>query len=217
MGSGPVRTISPAVSSPEEAQAVDVFRPRRYSCTMSPNNRLMGWLIREWPYAGFLAGLLLLALVPLWVSGMGLVIGVIYLQLPVYMLHQLEEHAGDRFRRFVNDRVAGGRNALTSEATLVINVGGVWMVNVIALYLAMYVSPALGLISVYLTLVNAVVHVLARSSCAPTTPASGRRYSCSCRSGSTASSCSTPRKRGSGPTSWASSWPWRSTPRSWRT
>jgi hypothetical protein len=127
---------------------------------MGLSNRLMGWLVREWQYAGFLAGLLLLSLTPLWFSGMGLVVGVIYLQLPVYMLHQLEEHAGDRFRRFVNDRVAGGREALTPEATLVINVVGVWMMNVIALYLALYVSTALGLISVYLTLVNAVVHVV---------------------------------------------------------
>jgi hypothetical protein len=123
-------------------------------------DRSMGWFLREWPYAGFLAGLLLLALAPLWVSGMGLVVGVIYLQLPVYMLHQLEEHAGDRFRRFINDRVAGGRDALTPEATLVINVLGVWMVNIISLYLALYVSPTLGLIAVYLTLVNAVVHVV---------------------------------------------------------
>ncbi|HEX5848835.1 MAG TPA: HXXEE domain-containing protein [Rubrobacter sp.] len=138
-----------------------MFRRRHYTAVMGRlYRRSMGWLLREWPYAGFLAGLLLLALAPLWVSGMGLVIGVIYFQLPVYMLHQLEEHAGDRFRRFVNDRVADGKDALTPEATLVINVVGVWMVNVIALYLAMYVSPALGLISVYLTLVNAVVHVV---------------------------------------------------------
>ena len=127
---------------------------------MALYERSMGWLLREWPYAGFLAGLLLLALAPLWVSGIALVVGVIYLQLPVYMLHQLEEHAGDRFRRFINDRAAGGRDALTPGATLVINVVGVWMVNIISLYLALYVSPTLGLIAVYLTLVNAVVHVV---------------------------------------------------------
>jgi hypothetical protein len=34
--------------------------------------RVMGWLLHEWPYAGFLAGMLLLALAPLWVSGTGL-------------------------------------------------------------------------------------------------------------------------------------------------
>src|SRR5919112_2789576 len=112
---------------------------------MALYDRSMGWLLREWPYAGFLAGLLLLALAPLWVSGIALVVGVIYLQLPVYMLHQLEEHAGDRFRRFINDRAAGGRDALTPGATLVINVVGVWMVNIISLYLALYVSPTLGL------------------------------------------------------------------------
>jgi len=54
---------------------------------MALYDRSMGWLLREWPYAGFLAGLLLLALAPLWVSGIGLVVGVIYLQLPAYMLH----------------------------------------------------------------------------------------------------------------------------------
>lgn len=121
----------------------------------------MGWLLRQWPYAGFLAGILLLSLLPLWASETGLVLALVYLQLPLYMLHQLEEHAGDRFRRFVNDRMAGGRDALTPRATLVINVVGVWVVDLIALYLSFFVNPGFGLIAVYLSVVNAIVHLAA--------------------------------------------------------
>jgi len=118
----------------------------------------MSWLVREWPYAGFLAGVLLLALFPLWVSGIGLALALVYVQLPVYMIHQLEEHAGDRFRRFVNDRIGGGREVLTPQATFWINVLGVWVMNLIVLYLAVFVSLGFGLIAVYLTVVNALVH-----------------------------------------------------------
>jgi Protein of unknown function with HXXEE motif len=93
---------------------------------------------------------LLLLLLPLWAFETGIVLALVYLQLPLYMLHQLEEHAGDRFRRFVNDRIAGGRDALTPMATLVINVVGVWLVDLISLYLAFFVNPGFGLIAVYL-------------------------------------------------------------------
>jgi hypothetical protein len=121
----------------------------------------MGWLLRQWQYAGFLTAILLLLLLPLWAFETGIVLALVYLQLPLYMLHQLEEHAGDRFRRFVNDRMAGGRDALTPMATLVINVVGVWLLDLISLYLAFFVSPGFGLIAVYLAVVNAVVHLVA--------------------------------------------------------
>ena len=82
-----------------------------------------------------------------------------YVQLPLYMLHQLEEHRGDAFRRFVNERMAGGRDALTRRATFVINSAGVWGVNLVALWLAYEVDLAFGLIAVYLTATNAIVHI----------------------------------------------------------
>lgn len=74
------------------------------------------------------------------------------------MLHQLEEHHDDRFRRSFNDVMAGGQEVLSAPAVVVVNVVGVWGVNLIALYLARFVD--LGLIAIYLPLVNAVVHIL---------------------------------------------------------
>ena len=118
------------------------------------------WFETNWMNAGVVAGLFLLAVLPLLATGTSLALIAVYLQLPVYMLHQLEEHAGDRFRRYVNETMAGGREALTTRAVIVINVVGVWGVDLAAIYLAWFVSLGLGLIAVYLTLVNALVHIV---------------------------------------------------------
>ena len=85
----------------------------------------------------------------------------VFLQQPLYMLHQLEEHVGDRFRRFVNEKLAGGAEALTPGDVAVINVVGVWVVNALALLLAATVHPGWGLLAAYLSLVNAVTHIAA--------------------------------------------------------
>ena len=86
---------------------------------------------------------------------------MVWVQLPVYMIHQCEEHRGDRFRLWVNNRLGGGRELLTLRDVLVINLPGVWGVNAVSLLLAAFVQPGLGLIAVYLTLVNAVAHLAA--------------------------------------------------------
>jgi hypothetical protein len=119
----------------------------------------MDWFERNWMFTGVVAGLFLLALVPLLVGGWSLPLILIYLQLPIYLFHQLEEHYDDRFRRFVNDHVARGLPALTTPAIVVINIPGVWGINLVALYLAYFVHLGLGLIAVYLTLVNAIAHI----------------------------------------------------------
>lgn len=120
-----------------------------------------GRLRRHWVEGGFLAGLLMLVLLPAFAIGWPAPLTATFLQLPVYMLHQFEEHDGDRFRRFVNDRLAGGREALTPLAVFVINVPGVWGVIAAATLLCAFVHPGFGLVAVWGVIVNAAVHVLA--------------------------------------------------------
>jgi Protein of unknown function with HXXEE motif len=117
-------------------------------------------LMQYWVYGGFLAGILLLALLPELARDWSAALLAVFLQLPIYMLHQYEEHDGDRFRRFVNEKLGGGREVLSPPAVFIINVPGVWGVNAVSYYLAADVSLGYGLIGVYLTLVNAVVHIL---------------------------------------------------------
>ena len=115
-------------------------------------------LCDNWVYGGFLAALMLLLLTPVLASGWSLALLLIWLQLPVYMLHQYEEHDGDRFRRFVNATIGGGKEVLSRLDVFVINIGGVWGVDAAAFLLAARVDLGLGLIAVYLSLVNAFGH-----------------------------------------------------------
>jgi hypothetical protein len=118
-------------------------------------------LLRDRWLMGALAGapLLLLALAPLLAFPAWLF--WVFLLQPIYMVHKLEEHVGDRFRTFVNERIGGGREVLTPCAVAVINIGGVWMVNAASLLLAGLSHPGWGLVAVYLTLVNAITHIAA--------------------------------------------------------
>jgi len=137
------------------------------------------WFLHNWMYAGIVAGVFLLAVVPLLAGPWSPALVLVYLLLPVYMVHQLEEHHDDRFRRWVNEVMFGGREVLTTlrrwvnevmfggrevlttPAVVVINVVGVWMVDLAVVYLAAFVDIGLGLIAVYLTLVNGVTHIVA--------------------------------------------------------
>lgn len=116
-------------------------------------------LIANWVYGGFLAGLMLLALLPLVAGGLSTAMLLVVLNLPVYMIHQYEEHDADRFRRFVNTRLGGGRDVLPVAAVFVINIGGVWMLNVATIWLAALGGVGWGLIAIYATLVNAIAHI----------------------------------------------------------
>ncbi len=113
------------------------------------------WLTTYWVAgAGFMAAALL-AIGPLLPASLWL----IFLHSPAYMIHQIEEHWGDRFRSFVNARLFGGREVLTTEAVLWINLPGVWGVNLAALYAAWLVAPGFGLAAPYLAVVNGLSHL----------------------------------------------------------
>lgn len=119
--------------------------------------KLQGWLADYWVIgAGFMAASLVAAapVIPLSPP-----LFLIFLHSPFYMIHQVEEHTGDRFRRFANDNLFGGRDALTVASVLVINLPFVWGINLLALYAAVVWGPAWGLVAPYVMIVNALAHV----------------------------------------------------------
>ncbi|MFY8215225.1 MAG: HXXEE domain-containing protein [Chthoniobacterales bacterium] len=122
---------------------------------------IWNWLVTRWNWPGAAAfcGVALLVISPVVWIGFGPAIFWVFVQLPFYMLHQLEEHAGDRFRMFANQVIGGGTEVLSRRATFVINSVGVWGVDLTAIYLAILVSPGWGLVAMYLPLVNSVMHV----------------------------------------------------------
>lgn len=123
------------------------------------NPAMLGRLISYWVYGGLLAGVLLLMLSPLVLSGWPLPLAGAFLLLPAYMIHQYEEHDDDRFRRFFNATLGKGFDVLSPSVVFITNVPGVWGVITLSLYGAAHVALGWALVAVYLTLVNACVHV----------------------------------------------------------
>lgn len=121
---------------------------------------MLNRLYANWVYGGFLSGILILALSPLLLRGWSWPMIAVFLQLPGYMLHQYEEHDADRFARFVNQVMGQGRTVLSAPVIFLVNVPGVWGVNAVSIWLADRFGVGFGLIGVYLTLVNAVVHIV---------------------------------------------------------
>jgi hypothetical protein len=118
----------------------------------------LSWLDANWLYAGVVAACFYLAMLPL-LKLRGAAAWLLYLQLPFYVVHQLEEHVHDRFRRYVNRNLGGGLEVLTPRAVTVINVVGVWCLDVAVLYFAAFVSCSYGLLAFYLAIINAVAHI----------------------------------------------------------
>lgn len=113
-----------------------------------------------WFYAGATAAAFMVAMVPLLWNSWPAWLLILFLQLPAYMVHQVEEYDRDKFRLTLNQELAGGRDALTPGFALLVNLGGVWMVDLTTLYLAYFVRPGLGLIAIYLAIINAIVHIV---------------------------------------------------------
>ncbi|MDQ6433023.1 HXXEE domain-containing protein [Mesorhizobium sp. LHD-90] len=119
--------------------------------------KLQDWLADYWVVgAGFMAAALI-AITP--VLPLSLPVFLIFLHSPFYMAHQVEEHTHDRFRKFVNENVFAGRDALSVASVLVINLPCVWGINLLALYAAYAWGPAWGLVAPYVMLVNAFAHL----------------------------------------------------------
>ena len=121
---------------------------------------MWNWMVvrYQWPYAALSGACCLLAVSPV-VGFRAPWMILVYLQLPVYMIHQFEEHADDRFRKALNAQLADGRDALTRAAAFWINSVLVWGPIMFALYAGIAWGSTWTLVGSYLLVINALVHL----------------------------------------------------------
>lgn len=89
---------------------------------------------------------------------------LLYTLLPVYMIHQYEEHAHGRFVEFFNATIGRGRDVLTKVSAFWINILEVWLLFLVTFYLARYVAPGFAFVPIWLTVFNGLTHVIASVS-----------------------------------------------------
>jgi hypothetical protein len=126
---------------------------------MTDEFRLRMWFIQNWSRASLLSAALLLLFSPFLYDSLGIIGFLIFLQLPLYLIHQYEEHGRGAFKAFANQMIGGGKDLLNDVSILWIN-GLVWIVDISVLYLAYYYSLTYGIISIYLTVINGLLHVM---------------------------------------------------------
>nr|WP_272210591.1 hypothetical protein [Marinicella sp. W31]MDC2876490.1 hypothetical protein [Marinicella sp. W31] len=87
---------------------------------------MVDWLAKRWVSSALFMAFGFMALAPaIALAFFGLAV-LLYLHLPAYMFHQVEEHAGDRFRRFANEQMFNGRKVLRPVEVTMVNLPVVW-------------------------------------------------------------------------------------------
>lgn len=157
---GPPGTPAPPLGQGQGKQARR--SSDRASSLMPEHYRFRSWIIDEynWARGALPLAIVALALLPIFLTASNRPLVLLSTLLPVYMLHQYEEHAHGRFVPFFNATIGGGFRVLTPVSAFWINILAVWVVFVVAFSLARYWTIGLAFVPIYLTLINAASHVI---------------------------------------------------------
>lgn len=112
-------------------------------------------LFNNWAYATPPVALLLIGLYPFIRNAVAL---PLFLSLPVYMIHQYEEHDDNRFAAFLNGMMGADKKGLSPTDVWIINVIFVWFFLLVVFHVAS-VDPGWGVLAAYLLAVNGFVHL----------------------------------------------------------
>lgn len=117
---------------------------------------MLNRLFQNWVYAAPPMALLLIGLFPF----MGAAIALpLFMSLPVYMIHQYEEHDDNRFAVFLNGMMGAGKRGLSPAAIWIVNVIFVWFLLLAVFHLAA-LNPGIGVLAAYLLAINGILHVV---------------------------------------------------------
>ena len=128
---------------------------------MNGGYRLGSWVIDNWSRMALPFAVLALVSLPIFVVGGNVPLVLLYTLLPVYMIHQYEEHAHGRFVEFFNATIGRGHDVLTKVSAFWINILEVWLLFVVTFCLAKYVALGFAFVPIWLTIFNGLTHVIA--------------------------------------------------------
>jgi hypothetical protein len=129
--------------------------------TAAKRESYFAWLVRDqhWARVALPMAVVLLLLSPLLPAALGVAAFFVFLQLPVYMLHQYEEHGHGAFKAFINAMRPADAPPVSDRTIFWINILGVWVVDLVALYVARFGKGAWGLVAPYMAVVNGLLHI----------------------------------------------------------
>ena len=126
---------------------------------------LMQILYREWRYTCLPSAIFLILLLGSSYSSLGLVVFLVWLQLPIYLIHEFEEHVYPGwFKKFINEVLFKSpvENVPLNDASVFwINIPFIWIMFPLFAVLSQHVNLNFGLILPYFAVFNATTHIIA--------------------------------------------------------
>jgi len=124
----------------------------------------MKWLYENWNKATIFLAIFIATMLFLYVKNYNYALFLIWLQTPVYMIHQFEEYIlPGGFKDFFNKKVLGSTESefpLTSKASFWINVPLTFIAFPLSAIFAGNVAISIGVWTVYFSIVNSLSHVV---------------------------------------------------------
>jgi len=123
----------------------------------------MKWLYNNWSKATIFLAIYMLILLLMYVKNENYALFLLWLQAPVYYLHQFEEYIlPGGFSSFFNKIVLGSDQdefPLTKKSSFWINVPLTFIAFPLSAILSQYVDMSIGIWAVYFSLCNAISHI----------------------------------------------------------
>ncbi len=125
---------------------------------------MLQYLHKNWSHAGILIAIYVTLVLLCMAPHLDLFTLLVWLQFPVYLIHEFEEHAyPGGFKQFVNRgifHVYDQDIPLNDERIFWINILAVWFLFPLTAIAAQFIHPALGLLTPCFSLINASLHIL---------------------------------------------------------
>jgi hypothetical protein len=126
---------------------------------MTQSHDFSSWFQAHWTRVTLPVAVAVLLLLPVTFAAVSAATFFALLFVPLFLLHQYDEHAGDRLRYVVNRIMASSLEPLSPRRTLLIAALGGWLPLFAAPLLSAYASPVFVVIPAVLALLEVVLHL----------------------------------------------------------
>ena len=123
---------------------------------------MINWLYKNWAKLSFLLAIIVTIIIYLFIKPGNIVLFLIWIQIPVYLLHQFEEHTWNGFKNYINRKVFNvqeGDFPLNDKNIFWINIPIIWILMPIFAGLSS-VNIILGLWIPYFAVINSLSHLI---------------------------------------------------------
>ncbi|MGZ7136114.1 MAG: HXXEE domain-containing protein [Methanobacterium sp.] len=123
---------------------------------------MSNWLYKNWAKLSIFVAIILALLIYFFIKTENIVLFLIWIQIPIYLLHQFEEHTWNGFKNYINKKVFNveeGEFPLNDRNIFWINIPIVWIMMPVFAGLSSF-NVMFGLWIPYFAVFNSLSHVI---------------------------------------------------------